>query len=66
MNELKQQLIDKLGIDESMADTAIQLVLGFVKDKLPENLQGPIDQIAQGETPDLGDSALNAVKGFFS
>lgn len=66
MEELKQQLIEKLGIDESMADTAITLVLGFVKDKLPESLQGPIEQIANGETPDLGDSALDAVKGFFS
>lgn len=65
MNELKQQLVDKLGIDESMADTAIEMVLGFVKEKLPENLQGPIEQIAKGETPDLGSSALDAVKGFF-
>lgn len=65
MNELKQQLIDKLGVDEALADAAITMVLGFVKEKLPENFQGPIDQIANGETPDLGASALSAVKGLF-
>ncbi|MFC5051969.1 hypothetical protein ACFPK9_15305 [Rubritalea spongiae] len=64
MNELKQQLIDKLGIDEAMADTAIQLVFSYAKDKLPENLRGPLDQISKGETPDMGDTAMNALKGF--
>lgn len=70
MNELKQQLMDKLGLDEGLSDQAIQLVLGFVKDKLPENLQGMVDSIAAGETPDLGDvgdlgGALDTVKGLF-
>ena len=65
MNELKQQLMDKLGVDEATAELAIKMVLSFAKEKLPENLQGPLDQIAKGETPDLGSSALNAVKGLF-
>ncbi|MEO1857316.1 MAG: hypothetical protein ABGY95_08155 [Rubritalea sp.] len=65
MNELKQQIMDKLGVDEAMADTAIQLVLGYAKTKLPESLQAPIDSIAKGENPDIGGSAMNAVKGLF-
>ncbi|MGJ8672445.1 hypothetical protein [Rubritalea sp.] len=64
MNELKQQLIDKLGVDEAMAEAAISLVLNYTKSKLPENLQGPIDQIAKGESPDVGGAAMNAIKGF--
>lgn len=65
MNELKQQIMDKLGVDEAMAETAVQLVLGYAKTKLPESLQGPIDKIAKGESPDIGGSAMDAVKGLF-
>jgi len=64
MNELKQKLMDQFGLDESKSDGAIKMVLEFVKDKLPEGLQGPIDQIANGEMPDAGD-AMDAVKGLF-
>ncbi len=62
MNELKKEIIDKLGIDENLAEEAIQLVLNYAKLKLPENLRGPIEQIAKGETPSIGNSALNALK----
>ena len=65
MNDLKQQVMDKLGVDEAMAEAAIQLVLGYAKTKLPASLQGPIDQIAKGESPDIGGSAIDAVKGLF-
>ncbi len=64
MNELKQQLMEKLGLDEGISDQAIEIVLGFVKDKLPEDLQGMVDSISRGETPDMG-GALGAVKGLF-
>lgn len=57
--------MDKLGLDEAMAETAIQLVLGYAKNKLPEGLQGPIDQISKGESPDIGGGAMDAVKGLF-
>lgn len=63
MDELKNQLVEKLGIDESMANSAIEMVLGFVKDKLPEGLQGPLESVMKGE--DVSDSALDAVKGLF-
>ena len=67
MNELKQQLMEKLGLDESISDQAIEMVLGFVKDKLPEDLQGIVDSVSKGETPDLGGlgGAMGAVKGLF-
>lgn len=64
MNELKQQIMEKLGVNEELAEDAIQLVLGYAKTKLPENLQAPIDQIAKGESPDIGSTAMNALKGF--
>jgi len=64
MDELKSQLMDKLGVDEGMASSAIDMVLGFVKDKLPEGAQGMIDSVANGD--DIAGGALDAVKGFFS
>ena len=57
--------MDKLGVDEVMADAAIQLVFAYAKTKLPESLQGPIESIAKGESPDIGGSAMDAVKGLF-
>ena len=67
MNELKQQLIAKLGVDEATADSAIEMVLGFVKEKLPENMQGMVDSALaeDGEGNSTADSAIDAVKGFF-
>lgn len=64
IDALKQQLMEKFGLDESAADQAIQMVLGFVKDKLPENMQGLVDSISKGESPDLG-GAMDSIKGFF-
>ena len=60
-DELKQKLREQLGLEEGVSQQAIELVLGFVKDKLPENMQGLVDQVAGGE--DVGGDALGAVKG---
>ena len=64
MEELKKLLMDKLGLDEAASEQAIDTVLGFVKDKLPENVQGFVDAAANGEMPDTGD-LLDKAKGLF-
>jgi len=64
MDELKKQLMEKLGLDEAVSQQAIDMVLGFVKDKLPENVQGLVDSVASGEMPDTGD-LLDKAKGLF-
>ncbi|MFK7910327.1 MAG: DUF2267 domain-containing protein [Akkermansiaceae bacterium] len=64
MEELKKQLMDKLGLDEAVSQQAIDTVLGFVKDKLPENVQGFVDSAVNGEMPDTGD-LLDKAKGLF-
>ena len=63
MEELKAKLIEKLGIDEAAADSAIEMVLGFVKDKLPDSAKGMIDSVQNGDNPAGG--AIDAVKGLF-
>ncbi len=64
MDELKKQLMEKLGLDEGVSQQAIDMVLGFVKDKLPENMQGLVDSVAKGEMPDTG-GLLDKAKGLF-
>ena len=68
MDELKAQLMEKLGLDENISQQAIGLVLGFVKEKLPDNLSGLVDSVAAGETPDVGDltdGLMDKAKGLF-
>jgi len=63
MDELKQKMMDQLGLDEGKSNQAIEMVLGFVKDKLPDNVGGMIDGVTGG-LPDAG-GAVDAVKGLF-
>ena len=49
MDELKNQLMEKLGLDEGVSSQAIELVLGYVKDKLPDNVSGLVDSALSGE-----------------
>ena len=64
MEELKQQLMDQLGLDDPTSGKAIEIVLGFIKDQLPEGMQGMVDNLIDGagDGLDAGD-ALNALKG---
>ena len=64
MEELKQQLIDQLGLDDPTSTKAIEIVLGFIKDQLPEGMQGMVDNLIEGagDGLDVGD-AMNALKG---
>ncbi len=64
MDELKKQLTEKLGLSEELSEQAIELVLEFVKAKLPENMQGLVDSVAKGEMPDTG-GLLDQAKGLF-
>ena len=64
MDELKKQLTEKLGLSEELSEQAIELVLGFVKAKLPKNMRGLVDSVATGEMPDTG-NLLDKAKGLF-
>ncbi|MGJ8695952.1 MAG: hypothetical protein ACSHYF_06515 [Verrucomicrobiaceae bacterium] len=67
MEELKQKLAG-LGIAEDQIDSIIETVFGFIKDKLPDGMEGIADSLMKGETPDLGDvggDLMNKAKGLF-
>ena len=64
MDELKKQLAEKLGLSEDISDQAINMVLGFIKDKLPDGMQDMVDSAMSGDMPDT-DDLLDKAKGLF-
>lgn len=57
MDELIKLVVQKTGISEAQAKTAIDTVLGFLKKKLPAPLAGQVDAVLAGS------EAANAIKG---
>jgi hypothetical protein len=58
MDELVELVAQKTGISKENAEVAVETVLGFLKDKLPEPIGGQIDAILSGEgAGNLGDIA---------
>lgn len=64
MDELKEKL-SALGIDEDKVDGVIEAVVGFIKDKVPDGMEGILDSVMKGEMPDVGGDMLDKVKGLF-
>jgi uncharacterized protein (DUF2267 family) len=53
MNELIKLVTQKTGISEEQAKTAVETVLGFLKQKLPAPIASQIDSVLSGGMPDL-------------
>jgi hypothetical protein len=60
MNELVQLVSDKTGIPEAQARTAVETVLGYLKDRVPAPIAGQIDNVVQGGS---GGSAGDLAEG---
>ncbi|NIP95787.1 MAG: hypothetical protein GWO24_21055 [Akkermansiaceae bacterium] len=54
--------MEKLELDAEKSEKAIEIVLGFIKDQLPEGLRGMVDHLVSGESED---NPLDALKGLF-
>jgi hypothetical protein len=79
MEELKNQIMAKLGIDITQAEGAIHTVIEFIKGKVPSTFHGLIDsalhhgggEAAEGEeaagggAEDLLEKAKGMLGGFF-
>lgn len=48
MDELIRQVVERTGISESQAQTAVTTVLGFLKNQLPEPIAGQLDGLLGG------------------
>ena len=70
VDDLLKMVQEKTGLDVEQAKGAIEAVLGFLKDKLPEPIAGQLENLigGDGEGLDIGD-ALGGLgdmaKGFF-
>ena len=71
MDDLLKVVQEKTGLDVSQAKGAIEAVLGFLKDKLPEPIAGQIENFIGGDGDggeggglDIGD-ALGSIGGLF-
>ncbi|MEN8097717.1 MAG: DUF2267 domain-containing protein [Chloroflexota bacterium] len=61
MDELVKLVTEKTGISEAQAQQAVEMVLKFVKDKLPPELGDTLDSLLdlgdEGGSLDIGDVA---------
>lgn len=55
MDELVKMVADKVGIPETQAKQAVEIVLSFLKDRLPESMAGQVDAVIDGDVSGLGD-----------
>ncbi len=64
MEELIKMVVKKVGISEAQAKQAVETVLGFLKDKLPEPIAGQLDAVLEGDMSGLDDLAGGVMKLF--
>ena len=66
MDELVQLVSQKTGLSEEMSQQAVEVVLEYLKEKLPAPIAGQLDNILEGsEGFDLGDVASSGLGGLF-
>ncbi|MBM7846433.1 MULTISPECIES: DUF2267 domain-containing protein [Herpetosiphon] len=66
MKELIAQLVQKANLSEEQANKAVEVVKGFLGDKLPEGLRGQVESFLTGENVmDVADKAKGLLGGLF-
>lgn len=68
MEELIKQVSAKAGISEDQSRAAVNTVVGFLKDRLPEPIAGQLENLMSGEGGDIGGTVgdiANKVGGMF-
>jgi uncharacterized protein (DUF2267 family) len=66
MEELIRQVTERTGITDAQARTAIDTVMGYMRDKLPASMSGTIDGVLGGGANVAGgvaDTAQNVLGG---
>lgn len=60
MDELIKQVTERAGISESQARSAVETVIGFLKDRLPAPIAGQVDGLIGGAGGAIGGIANTA------
>lgn len=63
MDELIKIVAQKTGIPEAKAKVAVDTVLKFLKDKLPDPIAGQLDTLLEGKSPTDLMSSLGGLLG---
>ena len=63
MEQLIQQVVQRTGISEEQARTAVQTVLGFVKERLPGPVAAQLDGVVSGAAGGVADKAGEVLGG---
>ncbi len=61
-DELIKMVADKVGISQDKASTAVDTVLGYVKNKLPQGISSQIDNVVGGGSSS-GGGVTDAIGG---
>jgi hypothetical protein len=64
MDELVKTVSNKVGISEAQAKQAVDIVLGFLQDKLPPPVAGQLDAALKGDVSGL-DDLVGGLGGMF-
>lgn len=56
-DQLIKMVQERTGISAEQADTAVDTVVGFMKERLPEPAAGMLDSVLSGDTSSLGEQA---------
>ncbi len=63
MEQLISLVVEKTGLSEDAAKNAVEVVISFIKEKLPQPVAGQIDGLLSGET-DVEEGGIGgALKG---
>jgi hypothetical protein len=64
MEQLIAMVVEKTGISEEAAQSAVDVVVTFIKEKLPEPIAGQIDGLLSGDAGGEGEGGIGgALKG---
>ena len=59
MDQLISQITQKTGISQQQANDAVQMVVSFIKGKLPPEMATQLDALMAGQTPNLNNVTLS-------
>ncbi len=66
MKELVKDLVEKANLSEEQAAAAAQVVRGYLENKLPDAIKGPVLGVLTGENIDTAvDKARDLIGGLF-
>lgn len=63
MEQLISLVVEKTGLSEDAAQNAVDVVISFIKEKLPDPIAGQIDGLLSGETEAEEGGIGGALKG---